>query len=206
MISAIAKMKIPKLDKPATVFLAFTVVSVGFLVYPMWNYTKYYMALWNFDYTVLSLSIDLNQANMPITINMLFTNPVDYSGLELVSITIGLEYVNPAQSHLVWDPTLPGHWGGGWRESNVWELKSEIFSLRLPLRAFANETVPLTIYVNPYAGTDREKENAMTFIGFLSSRPDKIQWGLSCYLALSTFLGGYTVNRYFPYETTMTYP
>lgn len=199
-------MKIPRYDRPTTIFFAITLVSVGLLAYPMWNYTKYYMALWSFDYTVSNVTLSLNQANMyVVNVKLLFNNPTDYSGLELHSISIGLQYVNPSQTRRVWDPSIPGHWGGGWAETNVWILKTQDFYVNLPVVGYANEILDLDFVVNPAVGTDLDKENAFAFTGFMNAHPGEVEWGLNSYLSLSSFLGGYTVYRYLSYVTPLTY-
>jgi len=193
-----------KLDQPETVFFVVMVVSVGFLVYPLWNYTQFYLALWNFGCAVSNLTIDINQiTNIQIAIEFLIMNPTDYSGLGLTSINCGLEYIDGM--HLVFDPTLAGHWGGNWRPSNVWELKAQYISYKRPIAAHANDTVALTSIINPHAGNTFEQNNAWSFIGFLETQPDLIEWKLNCCFIISSFLGSFEVWRYLSYVTPMTY-
>jgi hypothetical protein len=54
---------IKKLGVPTAVFFAITLISVGSLVLPLWNYTRFYLALWNFDYLASSVTVDRSQIN-----------------------------------------------------------------------------------------------------------------------------------------------
>jgi hypothetical protein len=206
------KIRNVNVDKPAAVFFAIAVVSVGFSLYPLWNYTRFHIALWNFDYNLISMTINKSDpTTILLNANISVMNPTDYTGLEVTSISCGVEYVNPSQKHQVWDPSIPGHWGGGWVESYVWELKVETFSFpsNVPIGANKNVTIPLTFFIKPGMGTNLEQQNVQQFMGFLGfpdqTPPKQIEWYLNCHLILSSFLSSFDVTRYFVYVTPVTW-
>lgn len=181
------KIKNLSLDRPAAVFFAITVVSVGFLVYPLWSYTKFYAALWNFDYKLLNLTVDTSEiANSyaRINIELLIANPTDYSGLKVDSIALGLEYIGAA--HLVRNPAF--HiWGSGPQEAyiwtNVWDVKVETFNLNIPIAPRTNSTVTLTCIIDPIGEIEPTKTNGFNFLGFLGGRPEQKSgnWNVACF-------------------------
>jgi len=203
------KTKNFSLDRPAAVFFAITVVSVGFLVSPLWSYTKFYSALWNFDYKLLNLNVDTSQmANSYARINIEFlsVNPTDYFGLKVDSIALGLEYIGV--SHRVRNPAFHIRGSGpveAYIWTNVWDLKVATFNLDFPVAPHSNSTVALTCIIDPIGETEPTKTNAFNFLGFLSGHPEKVEWQLECRLFLSSFMGGFEVNRNFEYTTPMIY-
>jgi hypothetical protein len=203
------KTKHFNVDRQVAVFFAITVVSVGFLVEPLWSYAKFYDALWNFDYKPLNLTVDTNQmvnSYARINIELRLANPIDYSGLKVSSIVLGLEYIGAP--HLVRNPAF--HiWGSGPQEAyiwtNVWDLKVETFHLNLPIAPGTNSTVTLTCIIDPIGDIEPAKTNGFDLLGFLSGHPEQVEWLLECRLFLSSFMGGFEVNRDFTYTTTITY-
>jgi len=199
------KTKLPQLNRPKIAFFTLAIVSVGFLAYPLWNYTKFYLALWSFDCALLDITVDASQImNTQIEAKLQITNPTDYSGLELTSIMCGLEYIDG--EHQVVDVNQPwGHWGYQFVSSNVWTLKVQTFSLKLSVTAYANVTVPLAFIINPFSGSEFDRNNAWPFVDFLRTRPEQTECRLDCRLMLSSFLGSFEVDRYFIYTTKIIY-
>lgn len=186
-----------KFDVPIIlmVFFAITVISVGSVVLPLWNYTRYYLALWNFDYVLSSVTIDASQIEaIKINVTLLLLNPTDYSGLEVSSIKVGMQYFGAR--HEV--PVPAGARGIQMVPSYLWDLKIGSTDEVHPLGSNSNETVLLTVVVNPNSNILAERNSAQEFMNFVSDKyRTQIMWYLNCVLVLSSFLGGFDVTRYF---------
>lgn len=195
--------RLRKQDLPQTVFFAIMIISAGLVVLPMWNYTKYYLALNNFDYTLTKVAIHTNQLYPPTStiakINITFTasNPTDYSGLQISTVGYDLEYYG--DYHLVELP--PVTLGGqiGWMNTSMWELTSA-------------STPPTQLYsIGPHTNTaivietsisGNSGKNALDFITYLESlskgsEPNQIHWSINCRLDLNTFLGTFARPKSF---------
>lgn len=196
------KWTIFKFDVPIIlmVFFAITIVSVGSVVLPLWNYTRYYLALWNFDYVLSSVTIDASNIEaIQVNVTLLLLNPTDYSGLEVGSIMVGVQYFGA-----VHEVSVPAARGIQMVPSNWWDLKIGSTHEVHSLGANANETVLVMINVNPNSNILAERNNAQAFMNFVSDKyRTQITWSLSCVLVLSSFLGGFAVSRNFAYVTPL---
>lgn len=201
-----AQKTIKKLGAPTAVFFAIMIISVGFLVLPLWNYTRFYLALWNFDYTVSSVTVDQSQLNATrvfVNVNFAIMNPTDYSGLQVASISCRLQYLRPV-GHYVIETT-------GFRSSRQvwtywWDLGVESTNQRYPITSDTEFTIPLEIVVNPYSGSQSAQQIAWDFITHLRTPTTQaIQWSLTCLLTLSTFIGSFQRGpNYFEPFTTLS--
>lgn len=199
-------MVLRKFDMPTTVFFAIAVVSVILLAYPMWNYTRFYLALWNIDYIISDVSIYASESNnIRIDIELLVMNPTDYSGLEVRSSSCRLSYIDGA--HLVQVMTYGGSYGSRlvWVTTTVWDLKVESHRLRIPLAPNENKLITLPFIINPDSILQVDQENARAFIGFVGTEPQEIELLLDCHLYISSFLGDFDAQRYLSYSVPMSY-
>lgn len=203
----VRKWKI-KFDVPTTVFFVITAISVGFVVFPLWNYNRFYLALWNFDYNLSNVAIDPNQVKaiqlneideIQINVTLLVINPTDYSGLEVRSVAVGLKYFEG--EHMVLVPSGPR--GVTWVTTNWWDLKVGSDQGKHPVGSNSNITVLLPITVTPNSNVPAEQSNARAFINFLNTRPVQIVWSLTCILVVSSFMGNFDVSRVFAYVTSL---
>jgi hypothetical protein len=189
-----------KLDRPAAVFFAITIVSVVLLAFPLWNYTRFYLAMWNFDYKVLSITVDMEDYPTKVRVNveLLVMNPTDYSGFEVSTIECGLDYIDGNHQVLV----VTGPRSTDWITTNLWDLKIGSYpAINRQLAPNANETILLSFFIDPNSGTSVEQNNARYFMEFLRNPPAEIGWSLTCRLVLSSFMGGFDVRRDFSYST-----
>lgn len=197
-----ARKIVKRFGVPATVFFAISIISVGSLVLPLWNYAKFYSALWGFDFSLLSVTIDASQIKVAnraqVNVTLLVTNPTDYSGLTVSSAKCVLKYYG--DGHEVLEPI-----GGSplvkpvW--TNWWDLKTGIDSQRRSIGPNSNSTVLLEFSINPNSGSQGEQQDAWDFIEHLATNPGQITWSLGCSLTLSTFLGSFDRTNYFSYVT-----
>jgi hypothetical protein len=182
-----------KLDKSVMVFFAITVVSVGFVVLPLWNYSRFYLALWNFDYTLSSITVDTHQIDaIQINVSLLAMNPTEYSGLEVSSAQVSLQYFGAVHEVVV--PVYPK--GIQYVSTNWWDLKIGSATGTHPVGSNLNSTILITIVISPNSNNPAESNHAQEFINFVSDKTTtKIEWSLNCVLVLFSFLGGFDVAR-----------
>lgn len=189
-----ARKTIKKLGAPTAVFFAIMIISVGFSVVPLWNYTRFYLALWNFDYTVSSVTVDRSQINATninavVYVNFNITNPTDYSGLQVAQISCRLQYLRPVGHYVVEN--------AGYRSSTQvwtywWDLGVKSTNQRYPIGSNTKLIISLELFVNPYSGSQSDKQIAWDFINHLRTpTTQEIQWSLTCLLTLSTFIGSF---------------
>lgn len=195
-----------KEDLPQTVFLAITIISASSIILPMWNYTKFYTAFNNFNYTLSKATIYTSNINVPsnvtaqINITLLVTNPTDYSGLRIGTVGCDLYYYG--NSHTVWVGTAmgPGHYN----VTNWWILTSASTPKPLgPIGPNSNMTILIEISITPDYGKPDYQQNA-DFLNYLLTKPPPIEWSIDCHLPLSTFLGTSEVsNTFYPVFTPL---
>jgi hypothetical protein len=189
------------LDRPAIFFFVAAIVSVGLLAYPLWNYTKFFMALWGLDYTISSITIDTsNTPNIQLHVELLVVNSADYSGLAVSSFVCRMKYIDG--QHQVRVPT-------GWR-TYTWVSTDEwdfgIVSrpdLKFSVGPSSNRTTALVFSVNPFEGTQVDQENVWNFLDFVKTNPGEIPWVLDCHLMVSSFLGVFDVERFLSPTTSL---
>lgn len=184
---------IKKLGVPTAVFFAITLISVGSLVLPLWNYTRFYLALWNFDYLASSVTVDRSQINATramVNVTFLIMNPTDYSGLQVASISCRLQYLQPNHGHFVIETT--GYRASQQRWTYWWNLR--VASTTQSSSVGSNTEFPISIVfvANPYSSPQSDQQNAYDFISYLEApATQQIQWSLTCVLTLSTFIGSF---------------
>jgi hypothetical protein len=179
------------LDKPAIFFLVLAVVCVAFLAYPIWNYTRFYLALWRFDYTISNVMMNETNTGFDCGVELLIMNPTDYSGFEVRSVLCGVKYIDG--NHQIRVQTGPKT--SVLVTTNEWDLKIVSQEIDFSVPPSSNRTTSFTFTVNPYGGSANEQENAWGFIGLVKAHPSKVEWLFDCHLILASFLGGYDVQR-----------
>jgi hypothetical protein len=197
-----------KQDLPQTIFLAIMIVSISLIILPTWNYTRYYIALNNFDYTLLAMNMitsnvsDVASGLAKINITFLVTNPTDYSGF--VIGTVGAELQYNGSYH--WVHHAGGGFAGGTSGdvyTNVWELTSATtLQPSGPIGPNSNRTILLEILIKPdFSNPNGPDQNAASFIEYLATKQTKIGWSIMCTLPLNTFLGTFSVRKTFDRTT-----
>ena len=197
-----------KQELPTTVFFAVTIVSAGLLILPMWNYFKFYSALYNFDYIVKNVTIDTTQITVTnhavVNITLLATNPTDYSGLQVSYVACGLKYWG--DSHQVSVPTSGRSMELIW--TNWWDLKGGSTTQWYSIEPNGNRTILLQVFVSPNSGSQGEQQNAWDFMNYLetarAAKQRQILWSLSCVLTLNSFLGSFDRNKDFTPVTPLS--
>jgi hypothetical protein len=199
------KWKKPKKqDLPQTIFLAIMIVSVSLIILPTWNYTRYYIALNNFDYTLSAMSMITSNVTVlasglaKINITLFVTNPTDYSGLAIGTIGAELQYFgNYHWVHVAGGGFVGGT--GGDVYTNLWDLTSA--TTLQPNGAVgpnSNKTILLEILIKPdFNSPNGPDQNAVSFIEYLATKQTKIEWSIICTLPLNTFLGTFSVRKTF---------
>jgi len=188
--------RIRKQNLPQTIFLAITIISAGLTVLPILNYTKYYLALANFNFTVTNVTMSTNQlytpANAIVKINITLTasNPTDYSGLVVADVGCVLSY--NGSYHTVTLPPVSLGQQPTYVYTNLWQLESVTTPMTrtYPLRPNSNTTILIETSI---AGNS--DQNAADFVNYLESLEgsgsNQIDWSISCRLGLITFLNTY---------------
>jgi len=185
-----------KVSVPTAVFFAIAVVSVGWVAYPLWNYTRFYMALWNFDYTLSNITVDAsNPAVVLVRFELLISNPTSYSGLSVNLIRYSLQYKDGEHEIVIGQ-------GKGTKiiTTNLWDLNEGSFGGGTPIPPEDNRSVSVSFSVSSGGGSNSE-----AFLVFLRTMPSQVEWSLNCDLVLSSFLGGFDVQRSFFPKTQMSY-
>jgi hypothetical protein len=202
------KWKKPKKqDLPQTIFLAIMIVSVSLVTLPAWNYTRYYIALNNFDYTLTAMSMTTSNVSVlasglaKINITLFVTNPTDYSGLAIGTVGAELQYFG----NYHWVHIPGGGFVGGTGEdvyTNVWDLTSAITQSNGPIGPNSNKTILIEILIKPdFNNPNGPDPNAVSFIEYLATKQTKIVWSITCTLPLNTFLGTFSVRKTFDRTT-----
>ena len=188
------RKRLRKQDLPQTIFFAITIISAGLVVLPLWNYTQYYLALSNFDYTLTKVTLSTDQLFPPtsaivkINITLTVSNPTDYSGLRISSVACVLDYYGDYR--LVEEPPATLGEQPGWVYTNVWDLTT---ASTPPAQSYSigpheNKTILIETSISGTSGT-----NALDFISYLESLSQEsapqIDWSITCGLSLSTFQG-----------------
>lgn len=181
--------RLRKQDLPQTVFVAIMIISVGLIVLPLWNYTRYYLAVANFDYTVTKVTLYAEPLYPPtstivkINVTLTASNPTDYSGLQISSIGCVLGYYGDygVEEQLVGTSGPPKMY---------------------PMRPNANTTIMIETSFSGNSGT-----NALDFINYLEtlsteSGQTQIEWDIVCRLYLTSFQGTYEILKGFSPVTT----
>jgi hypothetical protein len=192
-----------KQDLPQTVFLAIMIISVSLIILPAWNYTRYYIALNNFDYTLSAVNIYTSNVNVPangfakINITLLTINPTDYSGLVIGTVGANLQYIG--NTHQVWQGPGYGRGSGKYVSTNLWPLTSATTQQSNgPIGPNSNRTILLEILIKPdFNNPSGPNLDAVNFIDYLATNPNKIEWLISCTLPINTFLGTFSFSKTF---------
>jgi len=192
---------------PQTVFFAITIISAGLIILPTWNYTRFYTALNNFDYTLVGATLNASNLNLPttasasISLTLLVTNPTDYSGLQIGSYGCDLQYVGPIHMVTVIVPFSGGHTLT--YNTSLWDLTSTASTqLSGPIGPYSSKTLTIKANIKPDYSSGTPQETAVDFLNYLATTSSKqIQWYLDCHIGLVTFLGTFDEEKTF-YPTT----
>lgn len=182
------RVKLRKLGAPMIVFFAIAVVAVGWVAFPLWNYTKFYVALWNFDFRVSSVTVDLsNPQFVRVRVDLLVSNPTSYSGLSVSLVNYDLEYIDGFH-----DIVVPSGRGTAVISTDRWSLSANSLAKNLSLPPNSDRTISLDVTLNPGADLDTE-----TFLVYLKTQPSQVSWYLDCSVVVVSFLTGFVVERVF---------
>lgn len=187
-----------KLDVPTAAFFLITIVSVGWVAFPLWNYSRFYSAVYNLSYSLVDISVDAHQVeNVRVSIKFFVSNPTDYSGLSVISVKCGLTYVDGL--HMV--PIYVGPKTVNYVPSYQWVLPTEWFNVQnVSIPPFGNNTISVFFVINPNTSSLSTEE--LNFISFLRTMPSEVSWSVDFSLLLSSFLGGIAVS----YTTSFVTP
>ena len=194
--------RLRKQDLPQTIFLVIMIISAGLIVLPMWNYTKYYLALSNFDYNITKVAISTNQLYPPtsttakINITLTASNPTDYSGLQVATVGFDIEYYG--DYHWVeLPPTSLGQQPVP-EYTNVWDLASTTTPPAQSYSIGPNANVTILIETSIIGNSST---NALEFISYLEllkgNGSNQIDWSIFCHLDLTTFLNTFSLSESF---------
>lgn len=210
-----------KENLPQTIFYAITIISAGLVVPPLWNYTRFYIALNNFDYSLSNATIYTSQIKVPnsaqaqINITLIATNPIDYSGLRTGTIGCALMYLG--DSHTIYvAPDSPlrylasqtiylssGRTAGYLIVTNWWLLATpNVPQQSGPIGPNSKRTISIEISITLDYGNTDYRQN-VDFINHLRTMPNEIEWTLNCHLPLIAFLGTFDVPRTFQVTTPL---
>lgn len=190
-------VKLSRLSVPTAVFFAIAVVSVGWVAFPLGNYTRFYLALWNFDYTLSNITLDMSQpASVQVGFELLVSNPTSYSGLSVSIVRYALQYFDGKHDIVV--TTSPKT--TKIVSTNWWDLKAGTFNPNIPVPSQSNKTITFAFKVNPSSDSDSQ-----AFLIFLKTSPLQIVWSLECDLVITSFLAGFGLWRSFSFVTPMSY-
>jgi hypothetical protein len=195
-----------KQDLPLRVFLAIAIISAGFLILPMWNYSMFYLAWSRIDYKVLDVTINPTQVNVTssplVKVTFLVTNPTGYSGLEVGYITCNLEY--RGDTHTV-PVIIAGRPTTGVRSTDLWDLRIGSDPQWYQVGPNANRTIVLEVRINPNSGDSYERQYALDFLVYVGDKPSSIRWFLDCDLSVNSFMGSLDAGeKYFEPQTPLS--
>jgi len=191
--------RIRKQNLPQTIFLAITIISAGLTVLPILNYTKYYLAVANFNFTITNVTMSTSKLYPPtnaivqINITVIASNPTDYSGMVIEDIGCILQYYG--SYHLIVIPPAALGQQPTYEYTYLWQLESTSTpaTRTYPLRPNANTTI---LIESSLAGNNNQ--NAADFVTYLESLKgsgsNQIDWSINCHLSLNTFLNTYAEN------------
>lgn len=189
------------LDVPTAAFFLITIVSVGWVAFPLWNYSRFYSAVYELRYSLVNVSVDAHQVeNVRVSIKFFVSNPTDYSGLSVISVKCGLTYEDG--THMV--PIYTGPRTITYVPSTLWVLPTEWFNVpNMPVPPFGNNTISVFFVINPNTSSLSAEE--LNFISFLRTTPANVSWSLDSSLLLSSFLGGIAVTNSATFVTHVSY-
>lgn len=176
-----SRKTVRKQDLPATIFFAITIISAATLIAPLWNYTQYYSAVYNFKYTIPEIAVNTSQLSAHIAqINFTFlaTNPTPYSGLQVGPANCKIDFYGSV--HLV--NGQPTTW---------WELTILYVTKTHAIGPNSNITIPFDTQINPDNAKSYDQYAAFQeFINYLTSQvPSRqITLFLTCHLGLDSFM------------------
>jgi len=172
-----------KQDLPATLFFAITIISAATLIVPLWNYTQYYSALYNFNYTIQGITVNTSQLSArmaQINFTLVATNPTPYSGLQ----------VGPAQCEIDFFGSIHPDTNG--QPTTYWELTKLYNTTTCPIGPNSNLTIPFGTTINPDNTKLSSDQYAafQEFMNYLTSLDPKgeITLVLICHLGLQSFM------------------
>jgi hypothetical protein len=185
---------------PQTVFFAIAIISASLIILPLWNYTKYYIALNNFDFTLSKATMYASNVNVPtnatakIDITLLVTNPTDYSGLRVGTVGCDLQYYGP--THVI---TQIIHGVVYSYSTPLWDLTS--LSVRPSseiIEPDSNRTILIEAFIKPnYDSPNGPQQSVVDFITYLETKPGEIKWSISFEMPLNSFIGSYELTKTF---------
>ena len=209
-----------KENLPQTVFYAITIISAGLVVFPLWNYTRFYIALNNFDYTLSNATLYTSRITVPnsaqarINVTLVANNPIDYSGLHIG--TAGCALIYRAESHTIW--VAPGSPLGNLASQTIsvdtkhgrvlivtnWWMLTSINTPQPcgPIGPNSKRTILLEVSIMLDYGKPDYQQNA-DFINYLRTMPNEVEWSINCHLPLVAFLGTFDVPRTFRVSTPL---
>lgn len=179
--------RLRRLGVPTLAFFVIAVVVVGWVAFPLWNYTKFYIALWNFDFTLSNITLErIDPENVQVRVDLLISNPTSYSGLSVSVVSYDLQYVDGTRYIIV-----PRGKGTESVPTNLWDLSADSFTENLSLPPNSNKTISFLVNVNYVTDTSG-------FSVLLMTQPSQVEWSLYCSMIVVSFLTGFTVERTFP--------
>ena len=172
---------------PEIVFFAITIISAATLIVPLWNYTQYYSALYNFNYTVPGITIKTSQLNTTHTaqitaqINFTFvaTNPTPYAGLKVGPASCEIDFYGN-DYHLVSGVV-----------TNEWTLAKLFIVKTRAIGPNSDITIPFNTTVNlENAQSNDQTAASLEFINYLADQGlgGSVTLYLTCNLGLSSFM------------------
>jgi hypothetical protein len=176
-----------------TVFLGITIISVGVLIVPLWNYTQFCNALYDFSYTIPAISMNASQLTTQQTVQINFTliatNPTPYSGLTVSSINCEIDYNGTVGLQTGW-----------------WVLTTLYITKSYTIGSNSNTAILFNTTINPKRAAQSQFVDFNNFIDYLMSGGNngQVEWGLDCRLSLASFLSGSSITQYFMFETSLS--
>lgn len=174
-----------KQDLPATLFFAITIISAATLIAPLWNYTQYYSALYNFNYTIQGITVNTSQLSAhtaQINFTLVATNPTPYSGLQVGPATCEIDFYGSVHLDISGTPTT-------W-----WELTMLIVPKSQTIGPNSKITIPFGTTINP-DNTKLSSDQYAAFQEFIFDLTSTVRGGsgditlsLTCHLELQSFM------------------
>lgn len=173
-----------KQDLPTTLFLAVTIISAATLIAPLWNYTQYYSALYNVNYTIQGITVNASQLSVhTVQINFTFvaTNPTPYSGLQVGPASCEIDFYGSV--HLV-----------GGTPTTWWELTTLFFTKSQAIDPNSNIKISFGTTISPdnLKPSDPQYPAFQEFMNYLTSTirdgGKHITLSLTSHLGVNSFM------------------
>jgi len=189
--------RLRKQDVPITIFFCITIISVGLIILPIWNYISFYRALGEFDFYASQVTLFTSQINNPsvaqamVNVTILIINPTSYSGLKVSSILFTLYYIGPTE-------TVTGFEGRSY-STDVYLLANAGMNKWVSIGPYSNKTIPFDF---SFSANGPNNGAATTFLSYLANNPSQVQWIVSCNVFLNSFLSNPEISNNTVYFTS----